>query len=218
MSGSGTVASSGGSASVASSSAGSGGAIEGCAGQSAGDETIDATGQPGKLLLKGMVVTPDQAFSGEVLVVGDSIACVAASCASNPDAASATIVTTKGIILPGAHRYPQSHSLRHLRRARLGAEQSYENHNQWTNEPRYGAMVDAKQYLNGEASSPVDLNCELEKYGELKGLIAGTTSIVGAGTPPSNKACYGTLARTIDQTPNGLGTDRCRWRRSFPRK
>src|SRR5262249_39245313 len=96
--------------------------------------------------------------------------------------------------------------------------QSYTNHNQWTNEARYGAMVDAKQYLNGESGSLVDYNCELEKYGELKGLIAGTTSIAGAATPPSNKGCYGTLARTIDQSPNGLGSDHVQVATLFPTK
>ena len=33
-------------------------------------------------------------------------------------------------------------------------------------------MVDAKQWLNGEYGSPIALGCELDKYGELKGLIA----------------------------------------------
>ena len=65
---------------------------------------------------------------------------------------------------------------------------------------------ESKQYLNGEGSA-VDLGCEMDKYGELKALLAGTTSIVGT-TSPANRACYGTLARTVDQTPNGLGADK----------
>jgi hypothetical protein len=47
----------------------------------------------------------------------------------------------------------------------------------------------------------------MDKYGEIKGLVAGTTSILGAATP-ANRACYASLARTIDQTPNGLGAGR----------
>ena len=99
----------------------------------------------------------------------------------------------------------------------------YTNHNQWGSEPRYSALVDAKQYLNGETKAPDggpgdNLSCELDKYGELKGLVAGTTSIQGSASPPSNKKCYGSLARTIDQTPNGLGSDTMQTATLFPDK
>jgi hypothetical protein len=92
----------------------------------------------------------------------------------------------------------------------------YTNHNQWTTDPKYGALVDAKQWLNGEtAGSPVSLGCEMDKYGEIKGLIAGTTSIVGAANP-ADKACFGSLARTIDQSPNGLPADKVQIATLFP--
>lgn len=54
-------------------------------------------------------------------------------------------------------------------------------------------MVGAKQALNGEDGSQPSLGCEMVKYGELKALIAGTTSVVGAAIP-ANKVCYGSLA------------------------
>jgi 5-methylthioadenosine/S-adenosylhomocysteine deaminase len=67
--------------------------------------------------------------------------------------------------------------------------------------------VDAKQYLNGESGSPVNLSCEMNKYGELKALVSGTTSVQGSANP-GNKTCFRTLARTIDQSANELcGTD-----------
>ncbi|MFO0567462.1 MAG: hypothetical protein U0263_17525 [Polyangiaceae bacterium] len=91
----------------------------------------------------------------------------------------------------------------------------YTNHDQWPNDARYGAMVDAKQWLNGEHCLPVNVNCELDKYGELKGLIAGTTSIAGAANP-ANKACYGSLARTIDQSSNDLPDDKVQLATLFP--
>lgn len=169
----------------------------------------------GSLLLQGTVVTPDQVFAGEVLITGDTITCAAASCAGSPGFATATVVDTHGIILPGlidTHNHILFDIFDETHWAPL---QSYNNHNQWTNEARYGAMVDAKQYLNGEGSSPVDFGCEMNKYGELKGLVAGTTSIVGAANP-ANRACYGTLARTIDQTPNGLGADKIQVATLFP--
>jgi cytosine/adenosine deaminase-related metal-dependent hydrolase len=172
-------------------------------------------GQAGALLLRGTVVTPDQVFAGEVLIVGDTLTCVAASCAGSPGAATAPLVDTHGLIFPGlidTHNHILFDVFDETDWAPL---QSYGNHNQWTNEARYGAMVDAKQYLNGEGSSPVDYGCELDKYGELKGLVAGTTSIVGAANP-ANRACYRSVARTIDQTPNGLGTDKIQVATLFP--
>ena len=48
-----------------------------------------------------MLVTPDEAFLGEVLIDGDIIACVAESCAAAPTADLATVVATHGIIFPG---------------------------------------------------------------------------------------------------------------------
>jgi 5-methylthioadenosine/S-adenosylhomocysteine deaminase len=52
----------------------------------------------------------------------------------------------------------------------------------------------------------VDLGCEMDKYGELKALFAGTTSLTSYANP-GNLKCYGSLTRTIDQTPNDLGAD-----------
>jgi cytosine/adenosine deaminase-related metal-dependent hydrolase len=194
---------------------GGGGNVATCDGEPTGDETIVKAGASDKLLLQGTIVTPDQVIQGELLVEGDTITCVAPSCSNQAGAATATVVATNGIILPGLIDTHNHILFDIFDETDWSPSQSYSNHNQWTNEARYKAMVDAKQYLNHEGSS-VDLNCELEKYGELKGLVAGTTSIAGAATPPSNKACYGTLARTIDQTPNGLPSDKVQMATLFP--
>ena len=204
------------STSSGSGSTSSGGVVAMCNGEPSGDSVIENAGAIDKILLKGTVVTPDQAFVGEVLVVGDTIACVGASCAGDPNAAAATIVDTKGIILPGLIDTHNHILFDIFDETDWSPTMSYTNHNQWPNDAKYGAMVDAKQYMNGEGSSPVDFNCELDKFGELKGLVAGTTSISGSASPPSNKACYGTLSRTIDQKPNGLPTDKVQAATLFP--
>ncbi|MEB2324750.1 MAG: amidohydrolase family protein, partial [Sorangiineae bacterium] len=84
----------------------------------------------------------------------------------------------------------------------------YQSHTQWTLEPEYGLMLDYKQCLEDASQGKPTwcpqkydgagmLRCELDKWGELKGLIAGTTSIVGLpGT--GNTACLSSLARSID--------------------
>ena len=168
-----------------------------------GEAVIVELGNPNHVLLRGWVLTPDESFAGEVLVENDLIACVAASCADQPAAADASVVETNGIILPGMIDTHNHILFNIFDESDWTPSQSYTNHLDWTDEARYAAMVDAKQHLNGEFSSPVNLNCELDKYGELKGLVAGTTSIVGAATP-GNKGCYATLARSIDQSSNGL--------------
>jgi cytosine/adenosine deaminase-related metal-dependent hydrolase len=182
-----------------------------------GPPEIVKVGLPGKLVLRGCVVTPDQAFNGEVLIESDTLTCVAGSCADAPGAADATVVVTHGIVMPGmidAH----NHILFDVfDESDWVPAQSYGNHNQWTQEAKYGALVDAKQYLNGEGTPNLDpgFGCEMNKYGELKGLVAGTTSIVGAANP-GDKTCYGSLARTVDQKPNDLGADKIQVSTLFP--
>jgi len=168
-----------------------------------GDAVIVSQGDPDKVLLQGWVITPDQSFAGEVLIVGETIACVAADCSSDPDAPNASVVATNGIIMPGmidTHNHILFDIMDEDDWVPLIAHQ---NHTDWPKEDRYAAMIDAKQWLNGQSGSPVDLGCELNKYGELKGLVAGTTAIVGA--PGGNgKICHRTLTRSIDTAANGL--------------
>jgi 5-methylthioadenosine/S-adenosylhomocysteine deaminase len=172
-------------------------------------------GTTAALLLRGTVVTPTVAFAGEVLVEGDTITCAAPSCAEAPGASGASIVETRGLVFPGlidAHNHILFDIFDGTDWSPLRA---YTNHDMWTNEDRYGAMVDAKQYLNGEGASTVDLGCEMNKFGELKALVAGTTSVLGAANP-INRGCYGSLARTIDQSPNDLGADTIQVATLFP--
>jgi cytosine/adenosine deaminase-related metal-dependent hydrolase len=193
-------------------------------GHDGGDDTNAAIVQVGSgslLVLRGTVVTPDTSFEGEVVIDGDTILCTAPSCTGDEglgvDASieNATIVDTRGIILPGmidAH----NHLLFSIfDKSDWTPSMFYGSHNDWANNTRYGELLDAQQYLNGDAPSPVDLRCEIEKYGELKGLIAGTTSVVVApGT--SQLGCYGSLARSIDLSQNDLPDDKVRTSNSVP--
>jgi cytosine/adenosine deaminase-related metal-dependent hydrolase len=185
------------------------------AGASNGPPVVVRSGRPDRLLLSGTVVTPDVAFEGDVLIAGDTIACVGPSCAGDPAAVDATVVATNGIIFPGLIDTHNHILFDIFDETDWSPTKLYTNHNQWPNEARYKAMVDAKQYLNGEAGSPVSIGCEMDKYGELKALIAGTTAVVGSANP-ANRTCYGSLARTIDQSANGLAADRVQAATIFP--
>jgi len=183
----------------------------------AGAPEITKVGLSGKLLLVGCVVTPDKAFTGEVLIESDTLTCVDASCAGAAGAADATVVNTHGVIMPGMIDTHNHILFDIFDETDWAPTKSYGNHNQWPNEPRYQAMVDAKQYMNGEGTPNLDpgFGCEMDKFGEMKGLVAGTTSILGAANP-GDKTCYGTLARTIDQKPNDLGADKVQVSTLFP--
>lgn len=235
----------GGAGGVGNGGAGNSGNVGNTGGQGAcgtSSATITSVGNGSATLLQGTVVTPATSFVGEVLVVGDTIACAAASCSSEPGAAGATVIDTQGFIYPGlidAH----NHVLFNIfDESDWSPAQSYTNHEQWKNEDRYGAVVDAKQHLNGEAytgascvcgdgacksgggcgedettcpSDCVSFGCEMLKYGELKALISGTTSALAAAGG-AQKPCFNGLVRTIDMSVNGLPDDKVQTATPFP--
>jgi hypothetical protein len=101
----------------------------------------------------------------------------------------------------------------------------YRDHTQWPNESEYAHMLDYKQCLEDasqgkppwcplELDGAGDLRCEMDKWGELKGLVAGTTSIVGL--PGTSAACFGSLARSVDVEQNDLEADRIQTSALFP--
>jgi cytosine/adenosine deaminase-related metal-dependent hydrolase len=175
------------------------------------DAVIISQGDPAKILLRGWVITPDQSFAGDVLVEDDIITCVQADCSGETGAATASVVQTNGIIMPGMIDTHNHILFDVFDETDWAATMAYQNHNQWPNEARYGAMIDAKHYLAGESSAPVTpvpLNCELQKYGELKGLVAGTTALLGAA---GNRVCHRTTARSIDTSAHGICNSMAGW-------
>ena len=184
-------------------------------GDGGAEPSILTPGAADRLLLRGTLLAPAGPMAGELLVEQDRITCVAASCSEQPGAAGATVITTTGVIMPGlidAH----NHGLFNIFDEQdWTPPRIYNNHNDWTSDTRYKQVVDAKQYLNSEGGSPVDLRCEVDKYAEIKALIAGTTSFTLA-PGAVELACYQSLARTIDTQRNGLGRDKLRTSISVP--
>lgn len=176
-------------------------------GSGGSEAVVETVGAADRVLLRGWVITPDESFAGDVLISGDTLVCVDVDCSGDPDATGASVVITNGIILPGlidAHNHAQWGA---FDADDWSPMQIYTNHGQWPAEAQYQALNDARQYLAGQNASPINLTCELNKWGELKGLIAGTTSMVGFSTP-AGRSCYRTLVRTIDDSGNGLcGTE-----------
>jgi imidazolonepropionase-like amidohydrolase len=172
--------------------------------------TVDATnarvtpGASDRILLRGTLLTPTGAQLGEVLIEGTTITCVAASCAGSPGAPGATIVDTGGVISPGLINSQDHVLFDAFDSSDWTPATIYGNHNMWTSEARYTQVVNAKQYLNHESGSPVDVGCELDKYSEARALMHGTTSVTMMST---SRACDASLARSIDVLQNDLGAD-----------
>jgi len=186
-------------------------------------------GASDRFLLVGTILTPDQVIDGEVLVEADRITCVeeGTACESRSAAMGATVIQTNGIITPGMIDTHNHILCDVFDNDDLMPSKVYTNHNMWTTEAKYAAMLDVKQCLVNDsqgkptwcANTPYgtaagSLRCEFDKFGELKGLVAGTTSIVGL--PGTSAACFGSIARSIDVAQNGLGIDAIQTSATFP--
>jgi 5-methylthioadenosine/S-adenosylhomocysteine deaminase len=191
-----------------------------------GSATI-TPGAPDRFLLTGTIIAPDRAFYGQVLVEQSTITCVDTSCAAMPGATGATLIDTRGIIAPGLIDTHNHILFDIFDNSDWFPAQLYQDHDQWTTEPKYEAMLDVKQCLVDDSqgkpawcatttygSAAGSLRCEIDKYGELKGLVAGTTSIVGL--PGTSAACFGSLARSIDVAQNQLATDKIQTSALYP--
>jgi cytosine/adenosine deaminase-related metal-dependent hydrolase len=194
----------------------------------ANDPTI-VLGASDRILLMGALVTPDVTMDGAVLIEGNLITCVASreACAAMPGAVGATTIDTKGVISPGLVDTHNHILFDIFNDDDWYPTQIYLDHDQWPNEARYKAMLDIKQCLVNDSQGKPDwcmqtpygtaagsLRCEVDKWGELKGLIAGTTSIVGL--PGTTAGCFSSLARSIDSPQNGLGQDKVQTSALFP--
>lgn len=187
-------------------------------------------GAKDRIMLVGTILTPGAVIpDGQVLIEGSQITCVepGTGCNAKPGAVGATVIQTNGIVAPGMIDVHNHILFDIFDDDDWGPAKVYKNHDEWPNEPKYQAMLDVKQCLSNDsqgkpawcASTPYgtaagSLRCEMDKWGELKGLIAGTTSIVGL--PGTSSACFGSITRSIDVSQNGLGTDKVQTSAIFP--
>jgi cytosine/adenosine deaminase-related metal-dependent hydrolase len=190
-------------------------------------DTSKEIGPATRYLLTGTIVSPDTTYEGQVLVEGTTITCAepGTACAGKPGAVGAAVIDTQGIISPGLIDTHNHILFDIFDNDDWLPVKTYTNHGQWPKELRYQAMLDVKQCLEDASQgkptwcpptyhSTGSLKCEMDKWGELKGIIAGTTSIVGlAGT---TSACFSSVARTVDASQNGLAADTIQTSALFP--
>ncbi|MEC9440973.1 MAG: amidohydrolase family protein [Myxococcota bacterium] len=129
-----------------------------------------------KVLLRGLVLTPEGPLEdGEVLIENTFITCVGTSCAGRPEASGATIIETHGIISPGLIDSHNHLPYNFLKEWVPPNNQLYTNRYQWADEPSYEEFV---RPLTAHRSTNTHF-CPAARWGELRSLLHGTTTMMG---------------------------------------
>ncbi len=155
--------------------------------------TVVVGTDPSKHVLKGKLVTSDQIIEGELVIEGDTITCLAANCDDPPGASVFTI--TAAYIFPGfvdAHNHVAYNVL-----PKWAPPKVYQNRAQWQGTQAYKEAKKPYAVLKDQEG----LFCEMVKYGELRALLSGITTI--QGTAPGSP-CIRTLIRNAENQ-NELG-------------
>jgi len=158
----------------------------------------------GGYLLRGTVLTPTGPLLGEVLVVGDTITCVAASCAGTAGADTVTVIDTHAVISPGLIDGHNHLTYDFLDEWVPDPPELFSNRYEWRGDTDYSAFTRPEGDSDNNGRQDTGAQCPGAKWGELRSLIHGTTTI--QGQLPPNRNCVDRLARNADQY-HGLGPD-----------
>ncbi len=160
-------------------------------------------GAADRFVLRGRVVTPTGVLPmGEVLFAGNTLTCVAASCAGRPGYAGATVIETGGVISAGmidTHNHPQYNFL-----PPWPPPRRYTRSAQWQDEASYRTFTDPIRNFENVNVGGVSNTCAMVKWGELRAIMAGTTTIQGG---PNRVCVTRTLARNIEYGNDFGGVD-----------
>ena len=164
----------------------------------------------GGFLLRGVVLAPDGAIDpGEVLIEGDTITCVEADCSSAPGAASVTIIETHGTISPGLIDGHNHLPYNFLPEWVPDPMRLFGNRYEWADDETYEAHV--LPYTAHRSSG--SHFCPAAKWGELRAIVHGTTTVQGQSL---RQGCIERLARNADHY-HGLGDDHMQTTVASPR-
>jgi len=151
-------------------------------------------GAADRYILRGRIAAPSGVIAaGEILVVNGLLACVAASCAGRPGYDGATRIDTAGVIHAGminAHDHPQYSFLPPWQPTR-----------RFTNSGQWRATMSYSNFTEPLRSNESMYTCQMVKWGELRALVSGTTTLQGV---PNRTCVTRTLVRNIEY-PNDFG-------------
>ena len=154
----------------------------------------------GGFLLRGTVLAPSGPISpGEVLIVGNTITCVAADCSGEPMADTVTVIDTHAVISPGLIDGHNHATYNFLPEWIPDPLELFGSRYDWRADPDY------REHVRPEADGGTrgDFVCPSTKWAELRSIVHGTTTIQGQSP---RQACIDRLARNADHA-HGLGTD-----------
>jgi 5-methylthioadenosine/S-adenosylhomocysteine deaminase len=145
-------------------------------------------GASDKHVFHGMLITANGIIDGKLVVEGDTITCAAADC---PEPAGASqYQVTDAFLFPGfidSHNHVAYNIL-----PRWTPTKAYQNRTQWQREAAYKTFKAPYDRLKAK---PLNLLCEMVKYGEAKALLSGITTIQGS---PAGQKCFRPLIRNAE--------------------
>lgn len=154
----------------------------------------------GGFLLRGTVLAPGGPIArGEVLIVGDSITCVAADCSASPMAGTVTVIDTHATISAGLIDGHNHATYNFLPEWVPDPARLFASRYAWRSDPMYSAFIRPES----DGGSSGTFICPASKWAELRSIVHGTTTIQGQSP---NQGCVQRLARNADHA-HGLGPD-----------
>ena len=146
-----------------------------------------------RFTLKGTIVTPSQVLSdGAISILGSQIEGVRATVAG----VQGSIVETDSFIFPGLIDLHDHITWNLLPRWR--PNQLFMNRYEWQQKAAYSIALDQPHY---SISADHELACDADRFGEIKAIVGGATSVVGGLAPTSgsnDNACILGLTRNLD--------------------
>lgn len=155
----------------------------------------------GGFLLRGTVLAPSgPILDGEVLIVGDTITCVAADCTTEPMADTVTVIDTHATISPGLIDGHNHLSYNFLPEWAPSDMRLFLNRYEWRADPEYLAHREPEARLetwgSGDPRNQQHM-CAALLWGELRSIVHGTTTVQGQSP---NRTCIQGLVRNADHT------------------
>lgn len=146
-----------------------------------------------RFTLKGTIVTPTQVLSdGSISIIGGQIEDVGATVAGAQD----SIVETDSFIFPGLIDLHDHITWNLL--PRWKPNQLFRNRYEWQQTAGYSIALDEPHYA---ISADHELACDADRFGEIKAIVGGATSVVGGLAPThgtNDNACILGLTRNLD--------------------
>ncbi|MFN3201532.1 MAG: amidohydrolase family protein [Bradymonadia bacterium] len=155
------------------------------------------------LILRGVVLAPGEAFQGEVHIIDDTIECVAPARGCSDQAPGAVTLETRGIISPGLIDGHNHLTYNFLDEWVPPSMQLFNNRYEWADDPDYEEHIEP--FAANRSSNAVV--CPAVKWGEIRSLLHGTTTVQGQSP---QRTCTDRLARNADLSYHNLGPDHLR--------